>query len=314
MFSIVIPAYNAANFISTSIDSVLNQTYTNFELIIVDDGSTDMTKSIIDQYDDERIRYMFQDNAGVSAARNKGILESRGKYICFLDSDDEWYVNHLAELSSLIEEYTTCGLYITGYDIRLNNGDIVHKSQQILKKICKEHITSNNGYDVLLNNGYFFNTNTVCCKKEVFDKVGLFKVGVKNGEDDDMWFRIFAYYSIAISKKVTTIYNRTNCGATGQRVEVFESTFLGRIESLLNSSEIPQYRKDSLLIWVERNKLSRARKYILAGNKLETLKLFKKIEFRKVSKKKYFETLFCLLVPTKIVQRYIDKRDAGYYR
>lgn len=312
MFSVVIPAYNSEKFIMGAVNSVLNQTYKDFELIIVDDGSKDKTRNVIEALTDSRIRYIYQDNGGVSSARNKGITSSLGSYVCFLDSDDEWKPEHLAELDALISEYPDCGMYMTGYDIRLNNGEVIHKSREILKRISEEQITSDNGYDVLIRNGYFFNTNTICCRRDVFDKVGLFKVGVKNGEDDDMWLRIFAYYSIAISKRATTVYDRSNCGATAQRL-VFEPAFLSRVDTILSDPEVLECRKTSLRMWVERNKLSQARKHILAGNKREARKLLFKTKIGKVNKKKYLETLLCLLIPTKIVKGRIDKRDANYY-
>ena len=314
MFSVVIPAYNSERFITASIKSILNQTYGDLELIIVDDGSIDGTKNAVEKFDDDRIKYIYQENGGVSAARNKGILESSGEFVCFLDSDDEWKENHLEVLASLIEKYSHCGLFITGYDVRLNTGEVIHKSEQILRRISEEQITSDNGFDVLIKNGYFFNTNTMCCKREVFDKVGMFEVGVQNGEDDDMWFRIFACYPIAISKKSTTVYDRSNCGATGNRGEVFAPVFLRRIEAILNSPEIPQYRKDSLRVWVERNKLSRARKYILVGKKREALQLLMAIQFKKSDKRKYLETVLCMFIPSKLIRKHIDRRDAGYYR
>ena len=314
MFSVVIPAYNAEKFVMGAVNSVLNQTHQDLELVIIDDGSTDGTRAVIEQCTDSRIRYIYQPNGGVSAARNKGIEESNGEYVCFLDSDDEWKENHLETMRSLIEKYNDCGMYITGYDIRLNNGEVIHKSQQILSRIQSEDIRSDDGFDVLNKNGYFFNTNTICCRREVFDKVGLFAVGVKNGEDDDMWLRIFSYFSVAISKAVTTVYDRSNCGATGQRTEVFEHRFLERVEGILSSPEIPDFRKNSLRTWVERNKLSTARKYILACDKRSARKLLKRVDFKRVNKKKYFETILCMFIPAKLVRKKIDNRDSGYYR
>ena len=314
MFSVIIPAYNAEKFIDRSIKSVLDQNYADFELIIVDDGSTDGTKGQIEQFSDDRIRYVYQENGGVSAARNKGVLESKGEYVCFLDSDDEWKPGHLTLLCELIEKYSDCGLYVTGYDIRLSNGEVVHKSEQILRAIEDENFESDDGFGLLNNHGYFLNTNTVCCRKDVFYKVGLFAKGIKNGEDDDMWYRIFAYYSLAISKKITTVYDRLNCGATAQRGEVYETAFLNRVGGLLSSYEIPQHRKNSILTWFERNKLSKARKYILIGNKREAFKTIKTLDYKKVKKKKLLETLVCLFLPYKLVRKVIDKRDMAYYR
>lgn len=312
MFSVIIPAYNSEKFIMGAVSSVLRQTNPDFELIVVDDGSKDATGKIVRGVEDPRVRYFYRENGGVSAARNTGIAESRGEYVCFLDSDDEWREDHLAELASLIDEYPDCGMYITGYDIRLNNGELIHKSRDILKGIASERIFSEDGYRTLISTGYFFNTNTICCRKAVFDKVGLFAVGVKNGEDDDMWMRIFAYYSIAISKKSTTVYDRSNSGATGHRL-VFEPVFLSRIDAIMADADIPQQRKESLLCWVERHKLSQARKYILAGNKKEARRIIKTVKKSKVDKKKYLETLICLFIPTSLIRRKIDKRDSNYY-
>ena len=95
-FSIIIPTYNRAHVIMRPIDSVLRQTFEDWELIIVDDGSTDDTKSIIESYHDNRIRYVWQENQERSAARNHGIALAKGEWICFLDSDDDYYPNHLA--------------------------------------------------------------------------------------------------------------------------------------------------------------------------------------------------------------------------
>ncbi len=88
--SIVMPTFNRASTISRAINSIINQDYSNFELLIVDDGSTDNTKEIVDSFDDKRIKYIFQKNSGACKARNTGINKSSGEYIAFLDSDDEW--------------------------------------------------------------------------------------------------------------------------------------------------------------------------------------------------------------------------------
>ncbi|MBO5136584.1 MAG: glycosyltransferase family 2 protein [Clostridia bacterium] len=313
MFSVIIPAYNAEKFIDNSVKSVLSQTCGDFELIIIDDGSCDGTRKKIAGYSDTRIKYIYQKNSGVSSARNRGICESKGEFICFLDSDDEWKINHLETLVSLIKKYEYCGMFLTGYDIRLNTGELIHKSEQILKRLNHEHIESDNGFDVLLKHGYFFNTNTVCCRKEVFDRVGLFEVGVKNGEDDDMWYRIFSYYSIAITKKSTTIYNRDNCGATSRRTVITEPFFMKRVKEMLRSEEILPVRKKGIQLWAEQNKLSRVRQYLLAGNKKDAFCLFKQIDFKKSNKTRYLQTLLCWVVPTKIIRKYIDTRDYGYY-
>ena len=103
-FSIIIPTYNRAHTIRTPIDSILNQTFSDWELIIVDDGSTDNTKEIVLSYNDPRIRYVWQGNQERSAARNHGISLAKGEWICFQDSDDEYLQEHLEVLYQSITE------------------------------------------------------------------------------------------------------------------------------------------------------------------------------------------------------------------
>jgi len=103
-FSIIIPTYNRASLISKAIESVINQQESNWELIIIDDGSTDNTKEVVEQFDDARIRYIYQENAERSAARNHGIRKASGKYICFLDSDDYYLPIHLSTFRTEIEK------------------------------------------------------------------------------------------------------------------------------------------------------------------------------------------------------------------
>ena len=104
LFSIIIPTYNRANLIGKAIDSVLAQTYHNWELIIIDDGSTDNTRDVVRSYNDNRIKYFYQENRGRSAARNYGIDISKGDYISFLDDDDYYLENFLEEFFHIISE------------------------------------------------------------------------------------------------------------------------------------------------------------------------------------------------------------------
>ncbi len=107
LISVIIPTYNRASLIKRSAESVLNQTYTNLELIIVDDGSTDNTKEVIDSINDERVIYVKQENKGCCAARNNGINLARGKYIAFQDSDDVWHTNKLEKQIKALAENNT---------------------------------------------------------------------------------------------------------------------------------------------------------------------------------------------------------------
>lgn len=117
LFSIIVPTYNRAHFLGRTIASVLNQTYVNWELLIVDDGSTDNTKDLVLGYSDadRRIKYIYQENKRVSAARNNGLQNAQGDYLCFLDSDDEFKPDHLQTFANAINEGSNRNLLFTHF-------------------------------------------------------------------------------------------------------------------------------------------------------------------------------------------------------
>lgn len=124
-FSIIIPLYNKEKYIQRAVDSVLNQTYQNFELIIVDDGSTDGSLSAIKNYTgNPKIRIISQNNKGACSARNTGINSAMYKYIIFLDADDAWMENFLKEICNLINQYPDCGIYATSFQRILSSKKI----------------------------------------------------------------------------------------------------------------------------------------------------------------------------------------------
>tara|TARA_B110000902_G_scaffold260381_1_gene333199 strand:- start:241 stop:1137 length:897 start_codon:yes stop_codon:yes gene_type:complete len=178
-FSIILPTYNRANLISKAIRSVVYQTYQNWELIVVDDGSTDNTKKVVEEFvrADNRIIYLSQKNKERSAARNNGIKSAVGELICFLDSDDLYYKTHLEEFKKFITESKfQKGLYFSG----LSYG-----------KYCNEKEEYNLSYS---NNIEFVLINTIgtpraCISKELL-KENLFNENIRISEDKELWVRI----------------------------------------------------------------------------------------------------------------------------
>ncbi len=309
MFSVIIPAYNAGMFIKDSIESVLAQTVEEFEVIVVDDGSEDNTRVIIESINDCRVRYIFQENSGVSSARNTGIQNANGEYICFLDADDMWKRNHLEVILRLTEKFPECCIYLTGHEIRLHNGKTVTKG-------CRdavEDMQSDNVFKQIWNCGYFFNTNSIACKKSVFDKVGLFEVGVKNKEDDDMWYRLFCYFSAAITNEPTSIYIRENSRATASKIIVEDWIFLKRVESIMSSPEVSKEKKDYLKRLLEQKKLSAVRVSILNKEKKNAWKKMRELNIKLLRPKKYIETIIALVLPSNISIKAVNRRDKTYY-
>lgn len=202
LVSVVIPTYNASNFLIRAIQSVVNQTYKNWELIIVDDGSTDHTRQIVEEFQkkDSRIKYFFQNNKGQGAARNLGIKIANGAYIAFLDSDDEFYENKLERVMSY---------FVKDKNIAFIYSDASIIGDNLYQKRRSEVVTPYSGkiYIKLLFNN-FITTSTVVVKKEVLKNCGLFDESdlLRNFEDYDLWLRIAKKYKIEYIPEVLTKY------------------------------------------------------------------------------------------------------------
>ena len=197
-FSVIVPLYNKAPYVRKALESVCTQTYTNWECIVVDDGSTDGSEQIIREYAD-RVTILHQPNAGVAAARNTGVAASKGDYLCFLDADDWWLPEFLEEMDRLIATYPDAGLYATNY---------------IYYKPGKTHValhepTGNMNYpEAYLANGSMPVTSiTACMPRQVFEQMGGFEQGIKLGEDFLLWAKIALHYRVAFCEKPLAYYN-----------------------------------------------------------------------------------------------------------
>lgn len=194
LFSIIIPTYNRVSLIPRAIESVLGQTYKNLELIIVDDGSTDNTKAVVERYRDDRIKYIYQENQERSAARNRGIHEAKGEWICFLDSDDEFPVERLMELNEAIQEKKQQkALYFT---------DIAFESYEGKQTIRYSDVNSNDSFTYLFT--HVIGTPQVCVHREILEEF-QFNVKLTNGEDLELWVRIQTTFPLIYLAEVSPI-------------------------------------------------------------------------------------------------------------
>jgi glycosyltransferase involved in cell wall biosynthesis len=205
-FSVVIPLYNKAGFIKRAIDSVLMQTLDDYEIIVVDDGSTDKGPAIVNRYDDLRIRLVSQKNSGVSAARNSGIKAAAGKYISFLDADDLWKPCYLEIVSTMIEQFPDAGAYATAYEEVMPDGKVVFPRYRAIPSRHWQGLLPNYFKSALGPPPVFSSATTV--PKKIFQRIGGFIPGVPIGEDLDMWGRIALTYPIAFSSIIGASYFR----------------------------------------------------------------------------------------------------------
>ena len=184
MISVVIPLYNKEKSIASTLQSVYEQTYTDYEVVIVNDGSTDNSENVVKNFAhiDNRWTLISQENAGVSAARNTGIIAAKGEYIAFLDADDIWAPSYLETLAALINDFPDAGLYSLGY-VEIDGDEIL--------KYDNKFATIERGVIVQpWNNKYRIWTGSVAANKERIIKLGLFDTRMTHGEDIDMWWRL----------------------------------------------------------------------------------------------------------------------------
>jgi glycosyltransferase involved in cell wall biosynthesis len=181
--SVIIPTHNRAEFLATAIRSVLKQTFEDFELIVVDDASSDTTPQIVASFRDPRVHYIRHDqNRGGAAARNTGIVNSNAEYVAFLDDDDEWYPEKLTrQMQIMLASQPEVGAVYTGYRV----------VDRATGKVCARMIPTRRGdlYRELLKANPIGGTSSVLLKKTCLEKVGLFDENLPSFQDRDLWIR-----------------------------------------------------------------------------------------------------------------------------
>lgn len=205
MISVIIPLYNKAPFITSTLQCVLQQTFTHYEIVVVDDGSTDDGVARVESVADDRIRIIRQKNGGVSAARNRGIAEARGEFVAFLDADDEWKPDYLSSQMELVRKYPQCDVFASNYEFRNVEGKVTHT---IINKLPFESIDGvlDNYFEVASCSHPPLWTSAVMVRKAAIQSVGGFPVGIKSGEDLLTWARLAVKYQIAYSTKVLSTF------------------------------------------------------------------------------------------------------------
>ena len=202
-FSVIMPLFNKAPYVKKALESICAQTYKDFELVIVNDGSTDDSLNVVNDFVREmygvQCKVYSQANAGVAVARNNGVAKSKGEYVCFLDADDWWEPTFIEEMDRLINEYSDAGLYATNY---------------VYYKQGKTHVALNldRGY-MNYPEAYIHSTampicsTATCLNRAVFCEMGGFPKGIKLGEDFLLWAKTALHYRVAFCEKPLAYYN-----------------------------------------------------------------------------------------------------------
>ncbi len=212
--SVIIPLYNKADYIVKTVNSVLEQSFQDFELLIIDDGSTDNSLALVKTISDTRIHIHQQENKGVSAARNKGVKLAKSQFVAFLDADDYWKEKHLENLIYLEQKHPKEVVFTAAYT--------VNYYKKTIDYTLKNH---KNPLNFFSNSRSFSLINSSNCifNKAVFDTIGFFKTTLQGGEDTDFWIRVGLAYKLCFTNEITVIITKNNTNQASNNLDNYSN-------------------------------------------------------------------------------------------
>lgn len=225
--SVVIPAYNAMAFLPETVDSVLQQTFTDFEVLIVDDGSTDNTASWVSAVADSRVHLISQKNQGVSAARNTGIKHAQGEFVAFLDADDLWQPTKLEKQVSRLDNNSEVGLVYTWTLLIDEDGKPIN--------IKYTFTDEGNVWQKILVGDIVCSGSSAMVRRCCFEVSGMFDPDLSPAADFDMWTRIAKHYQFSVIKEFLLLYRRSSSGMSRNHLKMIKDldlTFAKRFQSV----------------------------------------------------------------------------------
>jgi glycosyltransferase involved in cell wall biosynthesis len=248
--SVIIPTYNSARYLADAVDSVLAQTFKDFEVLVIDDGSTDETESLMRRYAPP-VRYIRQANQGVAAARNLGIENSNGRYVAFLDADDTWFANKLERQISALEQHSEYRLCYSRFTTVTRD----------LKPFPAKRIDPRGRAleDLLLRGNLVGSICTVLCERSLFEAAGAFDGALSQCADWDMWVRLACLTEFLYLDEPLVTYRKHDSNMSSN-VALLEHDSLRVLEKGFAISSLPESM-------VKRRRAAFARNYmVLAGN------------------------------------------------
>ena len=220
-FSIIIPVYNKEKFVKNTLDTVLNQTFQNYEVIVVNDGSTDNSLEILRSINDPRLKIFSQENQGAAASRNKGMEKATASYFCFLDADDSWKTDHLAVLAGAIMKFPDAKMFCSRYVTQINHNTFIKNNFLDIADDYEGYI------DDFFKSSYINRvalTSAVCIHKSVFEELGGFNNTTCSTEDLEYWIKIALAYKVVITAKTTMVYNFVTDNASLSKIHITKKT------------------------------------------------------------------------------------------
>ncbi|MDD3150026.1 MAG: glycosyltransferase [Candidatus Gastranaerophilales bacterium] len=218
LVSIIVTTYNRAEYLEECISSIINQTYKNIEILIIDDGSTDNTSDVVKKYFDSRIKYIYQENSGQNSAKNKGLLASNGQYITILDSDDMILPDKIEKQVEILESNEDVGLVYCGSFIINEKNEII--GQQKIKK------HNGNVLNQLLRTNFLYNGSNALFRRDCIEKAGIFEDSINRMTDWFLYLKFAMYFDFYCLDEYLVKYrvhcNNMSCGFEKYEIAGFD--------------------------------------------------------------------------------------------
>ena len=302
--SVVIPAYNAEKTIMETIESVRQQTFTDFELIVINDGSSDSTAELVSSVVDDRLRLLSYENSGLPTARNRGIAQASGAFVAFLDADDLWTPDKLELQLEALQKHPDAGVAYSWTMHMSQDGKVIHDGDFASFE--------GNVYAELLVSNFLASGSNPLIRTEAIESVGGFDPALASAEDWEYWLRLAAQWAFVLVPKRQIFYRHSSTSISA-RVDVTEkhnvividrvfSAAPQKLQHLRNRSlaNVYQYLTGLILTNVESDAQVR-----LGGQKLWTaIRLHPRILFNKVTQRYLLKWLLMTLLPHKFVRRF----------
>lgn len=292
-FSVVIPLYNKAAYVTRTIESILAQSHVTFEMVIVDDGSDDDGLALASRICDRSgatYTAIRQENRGASAARNVGIRQARGTHVVFLDADDELLPGALAKYAELIQRFPECGAFGLGFAIRRGGKNLTVRQQGV--RVPCQKVDYLKG---VAEGDSYLTASSACVRREVFDAVGFFEEGLVQREDPHMWLRIAMKYEISFCREAMVIYHQDDPGRvcnTHRAVGEYADSRL--LNDLVSRGQLVGHRAEYARRLVMNNYLSQAVQNLRSGNAKAAQDCLRNVDWRQVNSKVTYAAVFIL--------------------
>ena len=263
-FSVVIPLYNKELYVGQTLDSVMKQTVSDFELIVVDDGSTDSSLQIVEGY--PRVRLIRQNHQGVSSARNRGIREAKGNIVCFLDADDLWKSNFLETVKELFLKFPEAGAACPSYEVDYGRRTI-HPEWKSVDPDRDGYVKD--FYEMATAPFWVMNSSCCAVKREVLDRMeSWFPEGETVYEDFDFWMRLGSCCRIVHSSRICAVYRRrTVVNARNTNRILFSPSYMKTLDTLLRQEGLSGQQKDWIQEIIDRRMVPYLFSLLLAGER-----------------------------------------------